>query len=87
MEIMTTMKKLWVFVVMDKGVEKIATYPDRKGKATPLVYFSEQGIKDDNMKEAIQVLAIQHKVHFELREYVLQGTLESFDPIVAPLTM
>ena len=70
-----------VFIINDNGEEKIVTWPNRNGIDVPLVYLTEEEIKNDNMRVAIQSMADLRKVYFELREYkLIEESTEKFYP-------
>jgi hypothetical protein len=67
--------------------EHIMMAPDCTGQMIPLAYTTKEGVEKAKVRQLVETLVKNHKVYFELREYKLVGTLETFEPIFSTLTM
>ena len=77
----------FVFVAIIGQEERIMMAPDSSGTMSPLAYTDQDEISKAKARGLVQNLVRDHKLHFELREYKLVGTLEVFEPMGSPLTM
>lgn len=69
--------KLWVFVIIQEGMEKIMAWPDSDGREMPLIYLNNQEVMEEvGMKKAMQIYANQYNLYIVLREYQLVPSSE-----------
>jgi len=84
---MNKITNLYVFVLITGDQERIMMAPDCTGQMVPLAYTTKESIEEAKVRQLVEALVKNHKVCFELREYKLVGTLETFEPMLSTLTM
>lgn len=84
---MNKITNFYVFVAIRDKQEHIMMAPDSTGQMVPLAYTTKESIEEAKVRQIIEALVKEHRIYFELREYRLVGTLETFEPMLSTLTM